>query len=187
MRTSLTHSEGWKWAPPGRLNPALAAVDAGANSEHGDEREQAETVEPVNDAEKFVIIDHRHDEHGREATHDPENLHALEAVELGVESGGVDFEDADDGKHQHKGKESPVEVAEGEKAAHTELWDSRRPECLLWVQRESVEIIALSRSGSDPPGVEVRRAEFHEDGGQWWAVQGSNLRPPACKAGALTS
>jgi hypothetical protein len=20
----------------------------------------------------------------------------------------------------------------------------------------------------------------------WWAVQGSNLRPPACKAGALT-
>ena len=22
---------------------------------------------------------------------------------------------------------------------------------------------------------------------QWWAVQDSNLRPPACKAGALTS
>ena len=22
---------------------------------------------------------------------------------------------------------------------------------------------------------------------KWWAVQGSNLRPPACKAGALTS
>jgi hypothetical protein len=21
----------------------------------------------------------------------------------------------------------------------------------------------------------------------WWAVQGSNLRPPACKAGALTN
>ena len=23
--------------------------------------------------------------------------------------------------------------------------------------------------------------------GKWWAVQGSNLRPPACKAGALTN
>ena len=23
--------------------------------------------------------------------------------------------------------------------------------------------------------------------GEWWAVQDSNLRPPACKAGALTS
>ena len=23
--------------------------------------------------------------------------------------------------------------------------------------------------------------------GLWWAVQDSNLRPPACKAGALTS
>ena len=22
---------------------------------------------------------------------------------------------------------------------------------------------------------------------EWWAVQGSNLRPPACKAGALTN
>ena len=22
---------------------------------------------------------------------------------------------------------------------------------------------------------------------RWWAVQGSNLRPPACKAGALTN
>ena len=25
------------------------------------------------------------------------------------------------------------------------------------------------------------------DQGLWWAVQDSNLRPPACKAGALTS
>ena len=26
-----------------------------------------------------------------------------------------------------------------------------------------------------------------ENAYKWWAVQGSNLRPPACKAGALTN
>ena len=31
----------------------------------------------------------------------------------------------------------------------------------------------------------VKKADFFL--GIWWAVQGSNLRPPACKAGALTS
>ena len=31
MRTSLTHSEGWKWTPPPRLIQRLRAEDLGAD------------------------------------------------------------------------------------------------------------------------------------------------------------
>jgi integrase len=44
----------------------------------------------------------------------------------------------------------------------------------------SSKLLELASNGSQPHLVEKQDEE-------WWAVQDSNLRPPACKAGALTS
>ena len=40
---------------------------------------------------------------------------------------------------------------------------------------------SIPPNGKEPPQL------LEKTGDKWWAVQDSNLRPPACKAGALTS
>jgi hypothetical protein len=102
----------------GKTDPSFAAVDPSADSEHSDQPDEAEAVDPVNRGQQFVVVDDRHDKHRHQAGGDPEDLHALEAVELGVEGGAVDFKNADDGEEQDEGEERPVEIAEGEEAAH---------------------------------------------------------------------
>ena len=62
--------------------------------------------------------------------------------------------------------------------------------------RSAVETISRSHEGKigqqppvNPPGMtepsDVKVHQVYEN--DWWAVQDSNLRPPDCKAGALTS
>jgi hypothetical protein len=56
-----------------------------------------------------------------------------------------------------------------------EWWDSD------WIQGSHCETHTLA-------GVQQMRQAYRRSGQiKWWAVQDSNLRPPACKAGALTN
>src|SRR6185312_17141379 len=127
----------------GELDPSLAAHHAGSEGKDADQGEQAEAVDPVDGGQELVIVDDRHHEHGSQATGDPEDLHLLEAVEFGVERGAVDFKDADNGKDQHEAEERPVEVAEGEEAAHKTCRTRSARELLMkYLQRGSGGIIA---------------------------------------------
>ena len=60
----------------------------------------------------------RDDEHQHEADGEEADLLGVEAVEFGVEGGGLDLEDGDDGEQQHEAEEDPVEVAIGGEALH---------------------------------------------------------------------
>jgi hypothetical protein len=94
MRISLIHSEGWKWAPwkliqrlPPRTLVPKRATDADA-------------VGPVDGVDETVVVDQRDEEHQDEADGEEADLLVVEAVELGVEGGGLDLEDGDEGEQE---------------------------------------------------------------------------------------
>jgi hypothetical protein len=101
-----------------KFDPALTAIDTSTYGKDGNKTHQTEAVDPVNRAQQLVVVDDRHDEHCDQTASDPENLHPLEAVKFGVEGRAVDFENADHRQEQDEGEQRPVEVAEGEEAAH---------------------------------------------------------------------
>ena len=67
---------------------------------------------------RAVVVDQRHEKHEHDADGKEADLLGVEAVELGVEGGGFDLKDADDGEDGDKGEQDPVEVAKGGEAGH---------------------------------------------------------------------
>ena len=99
-------------------DPALAAEDLGAEERDGDEREDADAVGPVDDVDEAVVVDQRDEEHQDDADGEEADLLVVEAVELGVEGGGLDLEDGDEREQKDEAEKDPVEVAVGGEAGH---------------------------------------------------------------------
>ncbi len=109
---------GLEVMPPSKLDPAPAAEDFGAEERDGDERENADAVGPVNDVDEAVVVDQRDEEHQDDADGEEADLLVIEAVELGVEGGGLDLEDRDEREQEDEAEKNPVEVAIGGEALH---------------------------------------------------------------------
>src|SRR4029077_8143428 len=84
----------------------------------GDEREDADAVGPVDGVDEAVVVDQRDEEHQDDADGEEADLLVVEAVELGVEGGGLDLEDGDERKQEDEAEKDPVEVAIGGEAGH---------------------------------------------------------------------
>ncbi len=118
MRTSLTHSDGWKWTPPPKLIQRLRAEDFLPDEFDRDQRDEADAVGPGGEVEQAMVVDERDEEHEDEADGEEADLLLVEAVELGHGGGGTDLEDADDGEQGDHAEQGPVEVAVGGEALH---------------------------------------------------------------------
>ncbi len=93
-------------------------MDLGAEECDGDEREDADAVGPMDGVDETVIVDQRDEEHQDDADREEADLLVVKAVELGVEGGGLDFEDRDERKQKDEAEKGPVEVAVGGEASH---------------------------------------------------------------------
>ena len=102
--------------PPRKLDPAAAAEDLGADGEDGDERENADAVGPVGDVDEAMVVDQRDEKHQDDADGEEVDLLVVEAVEFGMEGGGLDLEDGDEREQEDEAEEHPVEVAKGGEA-----------------------------------------------------------------------
>ena len=95
MRTSLTHSDGWNCMWPRLRDPAARAEDLMAEDADGDEGNETDTVGPGRPVEESMVVELGEEEHHDDAAADVEELLGVEADVLGVERGGIDFEDGD--------------------------------------------------------------------------------------------
>jgi hypothetical protein len=101
-----------------KANPALAAEDLGAEESNGNEREDADSVGPVDSVDETVVVDQGDEEHQDDADGEEADLLVVEAVELGVEGGGLDLEDRDEREQEDEAEKNPVEVTVGGEAGH---------------------------------------------------------------------
>jgi hypothetical protein len=101
-----------------QLDPAPRSQHLGADDQYGDQRQDKESVYPVNEVEQTVVVDDGEDEHRTQAAENPQNLLLVEPNELGVQGCAVDLEDADHGQQHHEPQQGPVKVAERKKTPH---------------------------------------------------------------------
>ena len=99
-------------------DPAFATENLGAEEGDGDEREDADAVGPVDGVDEAVVVDQRDEEHQDDADREEADLLVVEAVELGVERGGLDLEDRDEREQKDEAEKNPVEVAIRGEAGH---------------------------------------------------------------------
>jgi hypothetical protein len=99
-------------------DPALSAEDLGAEERDSDEREDTDAIGPVDGVDEAVIVDQRDEKHQDDADREELDLLVVEAVELGMEGGGLDLEDGDEREQEDEAEKHPVEVAIGREAGH---------------------------------------------------------------------
>jgi hypothetical protein len=68
--------------------------------------------------DEAVVVNQRDEEHQDDADGEEADLLVIEAVELGVEGGGLDLKNRDEREQEDKTEKNPVEVAVRGEAGH---------------------------------------------------------------------
>ena len=81
-------------------DPSPRAQDLLADQQHRDQRNQAESINIMDDVDQPVIVDKRQDEHRPGTADQPQDLLGLETDKLGMHRRRVDLKHADYRKNE---------------------------------------------------------------------------------------
>src|ERR1700722_5508360 len=93
-----------------QLDPPPRPQNLRPDQPDGNQRDDADPVSPGHDIDQPVVVDQRDYKHQQQPNRQEADLFRFETMELGVQRGRLDLEDADQREQQDEAQENPVKV-----------------------------------------------------------------------------